>query len=264
MSIKDFIPGTIGSIFNVYIGHPFDTIKVRMQDINSLYNSPMNCLYNTIKNEGIKGLYKGSTYSLYATMAENSVVFGINGYLKKYVYEKKSLSFGQEMVIGSLSGLGGTIVSCPFETIKCNIQVNSGQTFYDICNKNKISRLYRGFYATCFRNIPFYIFFFPFYTKIKDNIMKYVNGYNISVSAFSGGLGSAITWCIVYPLDVIKCNQQISEQNNSILQTTKRLWKINGIRSFYVGFIPTFVRSFPANAGLLMGVEITNNILCIN
>lgn len=57
MSIKEFIPGTVGSIFNVYIGHPFDTIKVRMQDINSLYKSPMDSLYNTIRSEGIKGFY---------------------------------------------------------------------------------------------------------------------------------------------------------------------------------------------------------------
>ena len=32
--IKDMMPGLIGGIFNTYIGQPFDTVRVKMQDVS--------------------------------------------------------------------------------------------------------------------------------------------------------------------------------------------------------------------------------------
>ena len=43
-------------------GHPFDTIKVRLQTQsvhNPMYNGVADCFFKTIKLEGVGGFYKG-------------------------------------------------------------------------------------------------------------------------------------------------------------------------------------------------------------
>lgn len=60
--IKYFISGGFGGICTVLVGHPFDTIKVRLQTsalTNQHYNGMVDCASKTIKREGVRGLYKG-------------------------------------------------------------------------------------------------------------------------------------------------------------------------------------------------------------
>lgn len=98
---------------------------------------------------------------------------------------------------------------------------------------------------------------------ISDYVDKPIHNLGLLWYALAGGAAGATTWSIVYPLDVIKCNQQISldKKNLSILDTAKRMYRANGIRALYGGFSPTVLRSFPANAGLLLGVELTNRLM---
>jgi solute carrier family 25 (mitochondrial carnitine/acylcarnitine transporter), member 20/29 len=60
-------------------------------------------------------------------------------------------------------------------------------------------------------------------------------------------------------MDVIKCNQQLSDKNLSISSMAKILYKNKGLRGFYPGLVPTILRSFPANTGLIFGVEALNH-----
>ena len=267
--LNDFLPGIIGGILNTYTGHPFDTIRVRMQNINGGYNGSIDCLKKTLRHEGISGIYKGSVVSTCGLMAENSIVFAVNENLKKRLHNvngKQSLHLHQDMVLGSVSGFAASIISCPFESIKCRMQVSEKkQTFGDIFKKNDMSKLYNGFSATCFRTVPYYLFFFPIYTRTIDLISsitkKPKSKLNILDYSIAGGLSGACTWSIVYPMDVIKCNQQLNREKVSITSMAKILYANKGFRGFYSGFTPTILRSFPANAGLICGVEATNSFL---
>ena len=58
---------------------------------------------------------------------------------------KTSLSIKEDMLVGSVSGFVGTVASCPFETIKCNMQIDKTKSLRNI----KISNLYNGFGASC-------------------------------------------------------------------------------------------------------------------
>lgn len=268
--LNDLLPGTIGGILNTYAGHPFDTIKVRMQNVNSGYSGSMDCLKKTFKYEGVRGIYKGSIISTYGLMAENSIVFAVNENLKKKLHNtngKQSLYLHQDMIIGSISGFAASITSCPFESLKCKMQVSEKkQTLSGLITKNtSVYNLYNGFTATCFRTIPYYLFFFPIYTRTIDLISsiskRSKSKQNIFDYSIAGGLSGAVTWSIVYPMDVIKCNQQLNDKKISITSMIKWLYRTKGVRGFYSGFAPTILRSFPANTGLIFGVEATNSIL---
>ena len=58
---KDILAGTVGGIAIVFVGHPFDTVKVRLQTqstISHVYSGPLDCVRKTAKWEGIRGFYK--------------------------------------------------------------------------------------------------------------------------------------------------------------------------------------------------------------
>jgi solute carrier family 25 carnitine/acylcarnitine transporter 20/29 len=278
------LPSVIGAFCNTYVGQPFDTIRVRMQDIDTKYKTSVDCLKHTIKSEGYRGLFKGSVASLYAAIAENTVVFGVNELLKQKLFNsgtKYSLSLSHDMMIGSISGLAATIASCPLETIKCNMQIDTSQKslsdkyifngqMIQMIKKLSFSELYTGFGASCSRNIPFYILYFPLYSRYIE-LFEYISGSSQNIKnkkidvincAISGGLSGATTWAIVYPFDVIKCNQQIHTNTNiNMMNMAKLIYKTNGFNGLYSGFSPTMYRAFFANFALMYGVELTNDML---
>ena len=64
--IKYFINGGVGGVLTVLIGHPLDTMKVRLQTQplpakgqKPMYNGMMDCAVKIMANEGPFGFYKG-------------------------------------------------------------------------------------------------------------------------------------------------------------------------------------------------------------
>merc|ERR1712032_1310635 len=75
---KDVVAGTCGGIVVTLIGHPFDTLKVRLQAqsiANPVYNGVVDCFKQTVSKEGLKGLYKGMSSPLAGQMAFRATLF---------------------------------------------------------------------------------------------------------------------------------------------------------------------------------------------
>ncbi len=56
------VSGTAGGIAVVAVGHPFDTVKVRLQSQSiskPIYSGAFDCVKKTLAWEGVGGLYKG-------------------------------------------------------------------------------------------------------------------------------------------------------------------------------------------------------------
>ena len=61
-TLKNVVSGTVSGIAVCLVGHPFDTLKVRLQTQpvhRPVYTGLIDCFIKTLKWEGIGGLYKG-------------------------------------------------------------------------------------------------------------------------------------------------------------------------------------------------------------
>lgn len=59
---KGFAAGTASGLTKLIIGHPFDTIKTRVQcSPMGTYAGPLHCLKNVVSIEGPRALYKGAS-----------------------------------------------------------------------------------------------------------------------------------------------------------------------------------------------------------
>lgn len=72
--VTGFVAGILSGATKLVIGHPFDTLKVRLQVSGERFNnSVVNCLKSTVRKEGLRGLYKGGSPPLFGWAVMDSV-----------------------------------------------------------------------------------------------------------------------------------------------------------------------------------------------
>ena len=57
---REFIAGGTAGAIGIFIGFPFDSVKVKLQTHPDLYRSAVDCLRQSLQTDGYLGLYRGS------------------------------------------------------------------------------------------------------------------------------------------------------------------------------------------------------------
>lgn len=138
-AVKDCASGTIGGFLQVFVGQPFDTVKVRLQTMPTplpgqapKYTGTLDCVKQTLAKEGIKGFYKGTTTPLVGVGACVSIQFVTLQAMKRYYNDKNGpaangfLTNSQLYIAGAASGIANSIISGPVEHIRTRLQVQTG------------------------------------------------------------------------------------------------------------------------------------------
>lgn len=99
--MQEFLSGAISGTVQTIVGHPFDTIKTRIQNQNKI-------------SFCIRNLYRGVTYPLLSSAIINAGIFGIT----ETCYHHTNNYF----VSGFISGVLMTPVITPFELLKVQKQ----------------------------------------------------------------------------------------------------------------------------------------------
>ncbi|KAI8525545.1 hypothetical protein RHMOL_Rhmol13G0238600 [Rhododendron molle] len=293
---KDYVAGLLAGVATVITGHPFDTVKVKLQKHNTeahgmKYRSGLHCTARILKTEGVKGLYRGATSSFLGVAFESSLLFGI------YSQTKQSLEGGlqsgkpQLSVIIPSAAFGGAVISfvlCSSELVKCRMQVQGTDSLvpksgrYDgpldcalkTLRTEGVTGIFRGGFTTLLRESIGNAVFFTTYEhvryymhlKMKDASPYQSNLMDVGVGIMSGGLSGIAFWSAVLPLDVAKTIIQTSTDRGSTrnpFQILKSIYVRSGFKGCYTGLGPTFVRAFPANAAAIVTWELAVKIMGI-
>ncbi|KAL2649819.1 hypothetical protein R1flu_017947 [Riccia fluitans] len=126
---KDYIAGVAAGVATVLIGHPFDTIKVKLQTQQrsahvSQYRNGFHCLLQIVSGEGVRGLYRGATPSFVGMSLESSLLFGVYTQLRTTFQagDENSPLLSTVLPAGFLAGASVSTVLCPTELVKCRLQ----------------------------------------------------------------------------------------------------------------------------------------------
>ena len=132
--------GTISGVTCVVIGHPLDTIKVRIQ--------------TNAKGPLFRHLYRGILPPLLAVTPSWVGVFVAYGAALKMVGSNDIKSVA---VAGGLSGLAYSVVMCPFELVKVNaqkFQISTGDALRQLWSTSRgVTGMYRGFQSCVCRDV---------------------------------------------------------------------------------------------------------------
>ncbi|KZS97284.1 mitochondrial carrier [Sistotremastrum niveocremeum HHB9708] len=131
--LKDVAFGSTAGIISKVFEHPFDLTKVRLQtqvlESSARFSGPLDCLQQTWKNEGIRGLYRGLPAPIVGAMAENAIIFFAYSEFQNVIRSFQHIPVSEALSIPQLSlaaaGAGAvtSFALTPIELVKCKMQV---------------------------------------------------------------------------------------------------------------------------------------------
>ncbi len=159
--MKQPIIGSTCGILGRLIDFPFDTIKTRLQtaSLDALQarlaarargaaggvaeasaprflptESPLQCLRNTVRKEGLRGLYRGCVTPCMGAAVEDSISFSVYHFAAGLLgassrggstrAKPQDLTLSQVFLAGSCGGMTTSFILTPLELIKCRLQVD--------------------------------------------------------------------------------------------------------------------------------------------
>uniref|UniRef100_A0A8C9Q6G0 Solute carrier family 25 member 20 n=1 Tax=Spermophilus dauricus TaxID=99837 RepID=A0A8C9Q6G0_SPEDA len=184
--LKNFVAGGFGGVCLVFVGHPLDTVKVRLQTQPPslpgqppMYSGTIDCFRKTLIREiqassgetkytgtldcakkiyqefGIRGIYKGTVLTLMRDVPASGMFF--------MTYECVSeLSAPRILVAGGIAGIFNWAVAIPPDVLKSRFQTappgKYPNGFRDVLRElirdEGITSLYKGFNAVMIRAFP--------------------------------------------------------------------------------------------------------------
>lgn len=276
-SFKQIIAGSCGGILLVFAGHPMDTIKTRMQINNPkhpLYSSTLDCVKKIYRKEGVRGFYSGLQAPLILVTPVNAVIFSSYALslaiFKCDPQEVDKCSYVTVCNAGILSGFVTAIVNCPAERIKCLLQVPDCKYkgFMDCTRKiyqaGGIQSIFRGMIPTFLREMPGSGMYFVVYEMLRRNSADWFGLQCESMATLlAGGMAGVLFWATGIPGDVVKSIVQTMPEEKVITsrgltrRIAKKIYLREGLRGFFKGAAPVFLRAFPSNAAAFFGYVYT-------
>ncbi|XP_014600248.1 PREDICTED: S-adenosylmethionine mitochondrial carrier protein-like isoform X2 [Polistes canadensis] len=200
---------------------PIDTIKTRLQSQHGF-----------LQSGGFKGLYRG-LYPVLIGSTPTAALFFVT-YESTKVYAQPLVSERYRSLIhmgaASLSEMVACIVRVPVEVMKQRKQA------YLLDQGNfSMKFLYRGYWSTVLRDMPFSLIQFPLWEYFKNILSLYVQRdvYPFE-SATCGSLAGAFSAALTTPLDVAKtrimlANKMVQSSDLKLSTTLRAIYTKEGL-----------------------------------
>ncbi|KAL7820064.1 mitochondrial carrier [Trichoderma gracile] len=289
-AVEDIIYGSVAGIAGKYIEYPFDTVKVRLQSqpdhLPLRYTGPLDCFRQSIKSDGLLGLYRGISAPLFGAAAETSSLFLFESVGRELLYQTKVAPRGNELTLpllwltGAISGVFTSFVLTPIELVKCRIQapaLSEGAQVSQLRPLAVIREVYRhegirGFWhgqlGTLIREAggcsawfgaketvtkAFYKMRLRSATSEAEQEAIRSKPLPLWQQAIAGASGGVSYNFLFFPADTIKSRMQTSpvggaQQRRDFWSEGMAIWRHHGLRGLYRGCGITCARAAPSSA----------------
>lgn len=221
------------------IFYPLDTIKTRLQSTDGF-----------VQSGGFRQIYRGFG-SIVVGSAPGAALF-FSTYEMVKLMDQRYLNMRYESLVHMAAACAGETVACivrvPTEVVKQRTMTSQNVSSFDVLKITIRSEgflgLYRGFFSTVVREIPFSIVQFPIWEFLKRRLSGHqgspVQPWQSSLcGAIAGGIAAASTT----PLDVAKTRIMLAKANSElskgrVFQTLNGIYSQHGIKGLFAGVVP--------------------------
>ncbi|KAI3632358.1 hypothetical protein MIR68_009464 [Amoeboaphelidium protococcarum] len=277
------IAGSFGGFCSVLATHPLDTLRVRMQAGQSIKAMSLRSLYSGLLPPVIGVLPVGALSFLGYDM-------GIRLSDQLQTGNRTTDLIRRYSLCGTFSALLAAAIIIPGERVKILLQnspapsqslkspiqsplpgqrSNNQSVFYwigHIYQTGGLAGLYSGTTITLMRDIPAYFIWFASYELSKQYFQSWLqDDKSLSAVLMAGSVAGVTQWSLCMPLDTIKTRIQTdtsaSARRHSLIQSFTDLYRQQGLKGFYRGYLPAVIRAIPSNAISWLGTEIALSYL---
>jgi solute carrier family 25 folate transporter 32 len=285
---EHLIAGISGGAISTLILHPLDLMKIRFAVCDGRttipqYSSLTSAFYTIVKQEGVKGLYRGVAPNVWGSGSAWGCYFLFYNTIKNWIQAGDSqypLGPSLHMLAAAEAGVLTLLVTNPIWVVKTRLCLQYGpeatlstrecyngmtDALVKIYRTEGVRGLYRGFIPGMFGvthgALQFMTYeemktFYNIYRGIPfDN--KLTAGEYLTFAAISKLIAAAAT----YPYQVIRARLQDQHHTyDGTWDCIKRTWKYERMRGFYKGLAPYLLHVTP-NICLVMLIyeKFTNN-----
>lgn len=266
------LPGAVGGISLVLVGHPFDLVKVRLQ--TSPIPSLRRCLTEVIRGRGFYGFYQGVTVPLLGVVPVFGLYYGTfkigRDFLDKRDQNRRALNTA---FAGACAATVTTLIACPAERLKTILQLAPPtqptgfkgllSLAHGLYSLGGMRTMYSGLSLMLAKDIPGSIIYFSVYEKVKQTLLLTTSS-DIFPIILAGGFAGVSSWILTAPFDTLK---SIKQSQTSLAGATpawamaRSIWRRDGLRGFWRGLVPSVGRAFPANAACFGAIEAVHVLL---
>jgi solute carrier family 25 carnitine/acylcarnitine transporter 20/29 len=257
------VSGLVAGLSGVLVGHPFDTLKVRMQ--TGVRGHPLTLF----------SVYRGAGPPLLTTGAVQAMNFGLFSFFKEALEsDGRVRGLPQVFAAAAMAGACISVVTQPSSMLKVQQQVlprgGMVEQFRAIVVARGITGMYTGMgphfvMETIGRGV--YMSGFYFFKSVLGPMDEQGENPPLSFSrkALAGAAAGCLSWIVIYPADVVRNNMQSAValdpggKRENAVRCARRLMKIGGIRRLYRGIHYSFIRAAPVAATIL---SIWDSVYC--
>ena len=257
---------------------PFDVAKVRLQILGEQnislvgatngtatlqavpkFNGLFGTLIHLVRTEGPASLYGGISPGLQRQCIFASIRIGIYDNIKDFYQKtfnmdtnKYSSLIAIRILSGITSGALAITIAQPTDVVKVKMQAKSGikyrsslEAYRMIYRSEGISGLWKGLGPNVVRNSTVNATELVCYDTIKDLLMKHLNFQDNLICHFYSAFGAGFCATVVAsPIDVVKTRIMNSSagQYKGMIDCARKLVAESGVKAFYKGFTPSFMR----------------------
>lgn len=285
-TVKSFALGGIAGATGATAVYPIDLVKTRMQNQRNtaarLYDSSWDCFKKVIRNEGVRGLYRGIGPQLVGVAPEKAIKLVVNQIVRQLMQRytgQEKLPFALEFIAGGCAGASQVIFTNPLEIVKIRLQVQGEAIKFGGTKKSAMTivwelgfkGLYKGSSACLLRDIPFSGIYFPAFARLKEHFTKDL-GPDASFwtkggwTLLAGTLAGMPAASLVTPADVIKTRLQVEarlgqQTYNGIVDCAVKVYSQEGFGAFWKGTAARVCRSSPQFGVTLLTYDLLREYL---
>ncbi|CAI4797115.1 BCN_G0053820.mRNA.1.CDS.1 [Saccharomyces cerevisiae] len=120
--------GASAGAVEAFVVAPFELVKIRLQDVNSQFKTPIEVVKNSVVKGGVLSLFNGLEATIWRHVLWNAGYFGIIFQIRKLLPAAKTSTekTRNDLIAGAIGGTVGCLLNTPFDVVKSRIQRSSG------------------------------------------------------------------------------------------------------------------------------------------
>lgn len=266
------ISSCFGAVLTSVTMTPFDVVKTRMQSgFMKSRQSTLAAMVSISKQEGIISLWRGLSPTLLLTIPQTAIYFVTYEKLKDGIVRELVSESYAPAISGIIARSFAVIITNPVELLRTRVQAGTdrlGSVYKEFrltVKKEGIKSLGRGLGASLLRDAPFSAIYWSFieFFKGRGRLMFPHRTYwqDLGISFVSGSASGIIAASLTHPFDVLKTLLQVSDSADIKRSAWRQVYKMQGLKGFWVGLIPRISKAAPACGIMISSYELGKRYL---
>lgn len=247
--------GLIAGACGIFVGHPFDTMKIRLQ-VGDVRKKP------NVGAGSITELYRGIFPPLVTAGGTQFIVFTIYEHVKRHlltgenVPELKMSNLGATFTAATLAGAFSSYVTSPAQLVKVQQQSSQVELTLKQCVKNIVQKngwkgLFHGSVSVLVvEGIGRGVYMLT-YEYLKQKFSDSDSDMSIGIKAASAAGAGSFSWLVMYPMDSVKSRRLSNLNSKSSYECFQQTMQGGGVRAFYRGCGLAMLRTIPVSGTIL-------------